>query len=65
VRLDRSVRRDSTFLLRKRFYEAPAHLAGQRFEVRFDPLDLADVDVFFDGQCNGKNDSILTSMRLV
>ena len=49
-RLDRLVRRDSTFLLQKRFYEAPAHLAGQRVEVRFDPLDMSQVDIWFDGQ---------------
>src|SRR2546423_4402749 len=35
-RLDRVVRRDSTFLLHNRLYEAPPHLAGQRVEVRFD-----------------------------
>jgi transposase InsO family protein len=45
-RLDRMVRRDSTFLLQKRFYEAPAHLAGQKVEVRFDPLDPSQVDVY-------------------
>ena len=49
-RLDRLVRRDSTFLLQKRFYEAPPHLAGERVEVRFDPLDLSQVDIWFDGQ---------------
>jgi putative transposase len=49
-RLDRLVRRDSTFLLQKSFYEAPAHLAGQRIEVRFDPLDISQVDIWFDGQ---------------
>ena len=38
-RLDRLVRRDCTFLLHNRFYEAPPHLAGQTIEVRFDPLD--------------------------
>src|SRR5881296_807570 len=48
-RLDRLVRRDSTFLLQKSFYEAPAHMAGQRIEVRFDPLDLSQVDIWFDG----------------
>jgi putative transposase len=52
-RLDRLVRRDSTFLLQKSFYEAPAHLAGQRIEVRFDPLDLSQVDIWFDGQFQG------------
>src|SRR6266705_182665 len=45
-RLDRLVRKDSTFLLQKSFYEAPAHLAGQRIEVRFDPLDLSQVDIW-------------------
>jgi putative transposase len=49
-RLDRLVRRDSTFLLRNRLYEAPAHLAGQTIEARFDPLDGAEVEVWFQGQ---------------
>jgi hypothetical protein len=49
-RLDRVVRRDSTFLLHNRFYEAPPHLAGQRVEVRFDPLDAAEVEIWFQGQ---------------
>lgn len=49
-RVTRLVRRDSTFLLQKRFYEAPAHLAGHRIEVRFDPLDPSEVDIYFDGQ---------------
>jgi transposase InsO family protein len=48
-RLDRVVRRDSTFLLQNRFYEAPAHLAGQKVEVRFDPLDPSQADVFVGG----------------
>ena len=52
-RLDRVVRRDSTFLLQKRFYEAPAHLAGQKVEVRFDPLDPSQPDVFFAGFFQG------------
>jgi transposase InsO family protein len=34
-RLDRVVRRDCTFLLQNRFYEAPPHLASQSIEVRF------------------------------
>jgi len=49
-RLDRVVRRDSTFLLHNRFYEAPPHLSGQRVEVRFDPLDVAQVEIWFQGQ---------------
>src|SRR2546428_8614767 len=49
-RLDRLVRRDSTFLLHKRLYEAPPHLAGHTVEVRFDPLDAAQVEIWFQGQ---------------
>jgi transposase InsO family protein len=53
-RLDRVVRRDSTFLLQKRFYEAPAPLAGQKVEVRFDPLDPSQADVFLGGVFQGE-----------
>jgi len=49
-RLDRLVRRDSTFLLRSRLYEAPAHLAGHTIEVRFDPVDGGAVEVWFEGK---------------
>lgn len=49
-RLDRVVRRDSTFLLHNRLYEAPPHLAGQTIEVRFDPLDAAQVEIWFQGK---------------
>ena len=52
-RLDRLVRRDSTFLLHKRFYEVPPHLAGRRVEVRFDPLDLTEMEVYCDGSLAG------------
>jgi putative transposase len=52
-RLDRVVRRDSTFLLCKRFFEAPPHLAGQRIEVRFDPLDLTRAEVYHAGKPQG------------
>jgi putative transposase len=52
-RADRLVRRDSTFLLRNHFYEAPPHLAGLRVEVRFDPLDLALLEIYRDGQLQG------------
>jgi len=52
-RLDRRVRRDSTFLLQKHFYEVPSHLAGETVEVRFDPLDLSQVEIYFQGQSQG------------
>src|ERR1035437_557296 len=49
-RLDRLVRRDSTFLPHHLFYEAPPHLAGHTIEVRFDPLDSALVEIWFQGK---------------
>ncbi|MGP0071853.1 MAG: DDE-type integrase/transposase/recombinase [Bryobacteraceae bacterium] len=52
-RLDRLVRRDCTFQLQNRFYEAPPHLTGQTIEVRFDPLDAASVEIYFQGQPQG------------
>ena len=52
-RVDRLVRRDSTFLLRNRFFEAPPQLAGKRIEVRFDPLDPAHVEIYCDGKPEG------------
>jgi len=52
-RRDRVVRRDSTFLLHQHFYEAPAHLAGETIELRFDPLDLSQVEIYFQGQVQG------------
>lgn len=52
-RLDRRVRRDSTFMLQKHFYEAPSHLAGETVEVRFDPLDLSQVEIYSQGQAQG------------
>lgn len=52
-RADRLVRRDSTFVLRHRFFEAPPHLAGKRIEVRFDPLDLTRLEIYWEGQSQG------------
>jgi transposase InsO family protein len=52
-RLDRVVRRDCTFQLHNRFYEAPPHLAGETIEARFDPLDPAVVEIYFQGKPEG------------
>jgi putative transposase len=52
-RVDRLVRRDSTFLLQGRFFEAPPHLAGKRIEVRFDPLDTVQLEIYWEGQSQG------------
>ena len=53
-RVDRLVRRDCTFLLHQRFYEAPPHLPNQTIEVRFDPLDPAEVEIYFQGQLQAR-----------
>ncbi len=52
-RLNRLVRRDCTFLLHNRLYEAPPHLLGQTIEARFDPLDTASVEIYFKGHPQG------------
>jgi transposase InsO family protein len=52
-RLNRLVRRDSTFKLRGQFYEAPSSLEGETVEVRFDPLDPSEVEIYFQGQAQG------------
>ncbi len=52
-RVDRLVRRDSTFLLQGRYFEAPPHLAGKRIEVRFDPLDPAQLEIYCQGKSEG------------
>jgi putative transposase len=52
-RLDRLVRRDSTFRLHQCLYEAPPDLVGHTVEVRFDPLDAAEVEIWFQGQQQG------------
>jgi putative transposase len=49
-RLDRFVRRDCTVAVHKRFYEVPAHLTGRRVEVRLDPLDLGQIEIYFEGK---------------
>jgi putative transposase len=52
-RLNRLVRRDSTFQLRAQFYEAPSGLEGRTIEVRFDPLDLSEVEIYLQGETQG------------
>ena len=47
------MRRDSTFLLKNRFFEAPSHLAGKRIEVRFDPLDPTQLEIYSEGKPEG------------
>lgn len=53
-RVDRRVRRDCTFLLQGRFYEAASDLSGETVEARFDPLDLDIVEIYFQGKPHGE-----------
>lgn len=53
-RVRRLVRRDCTFRLQNRLYEAPVHLMGRTLEVRFDPLDPAEVDLYLEGELQGQ-----------
>lgn len=65
-RLTRLVRKDCTFLLATRFYEAPPHLAGATIEVRFDPLDATTVELYAHGEAQGTArlvDPVLNSQR--
>ena len=52
-RVNRLVRRDSTFLLKNRFFEAPPHLAGKQIEARFDPLDPTQLEIYWEGPTQG------------
>lgn len=53
-RVSRLVRRDCTFRLLGRLYEAPPHLSGSHIEVRFDPLDPDPVDLYLDAEPQGQ-----------
>ena len=37
-------------MLRGQLYEVPPQFAGQTIEVRFDPLDLSKVEIYFQGE---------------
>ena len=52
-RVDRLVRRDCTFQLHKRYFEAPPELMGKRIEARFDPLELEHVEIYAEGKPKG------------
>ena len=39
-----------TFLLRGQFYEAPPQFSGETIEVRFDPLDPSEVEIYVGEQ---------------
>lgn len=50
----RQVTKTATVSLHGNIYEVDAALIGRRVELVFDPFDLADIDVRFDGRPMGK-----------
>ena len=52
VRTLRRSKREYADLLQNRFYEAPAHLAGETVEARFDPLVLL-IEIYFQVKPEG------------
>jgi putative transposase len=40
-------------MLHSHFYEVPPYLAGETIEVHFDPRDLSQVEIYFQGQSQG------------
>jgi len=50
----RKVRRDGRIELQGNTYQVPTHLSGQKIELRFDPFDLSNLEIWFDGKNLGK-----------
>ncbi len=50
----RKVRRDGRIELQGNTYQVPAHFAGRKIELRFDPFDLSNLEIWLDGNCFGK-----------
>jgi len=53
-RENRKVRRDGRIELQGNTYQVPTHLSGQKIELRFDPFDLSNLELWFDGKNLGK-----------
>ena len=45
----RRVRKDATLSLQGNRYQVEPHLAGRTLELRFDPFDLAQIELYLDG----------------
>lgn len=45
----RQVRKDATLSLQGNRYQVEPHLAGRTIELRFDPFDLAQLELYLDG----------------
>ena len=50
----RKVRKDGCIELQGNRYAVDAHLAGRKLELRFDPFDLSQMEVFLDGLSLGQ-----------
>ena len=50
----RKVRKDATISLQGNTYRVDAHLAGRTLELRFDPFDLSQLDLYLDGHHLGR-----------
>jgi putative transposase len=50
----RKVRRDGRIELQGNTYQVPSYLAGRKIELRFDPFDLAQLEIWLDGNSLGK-----------
>jgi putative transposase len=45
----RKVRKDATIALQGNRYQVEPHLAGRTLELRFDPFDLSQIELYLDG----------------
>jgi len=50
----RQVRKDATLSLQGNRYQVEPHLAGRAIELRFDPFDLAQIELYLDGTRLGR-----------
>jgi transposase InsO family protein len=50
----RKVRRDGRIDLQGNTYQVPAQLAGRKIELRFDPFDLSNLEIWLDSNNLGK-----------
>jgi len=50
----RKVHRDGRIELQGNTYQVPAHLSGRKIELRFDPFDLSNLEIWLDGSNLGK-----------
>ena len=51
---ERTVKKDGTFSLKGRRFEIGSSLAGQRVLLRYEPIGLTRIDVWFEGQFRGR-----------